>query len=545
MNFFRGKISRREFLAATGLSALALGCTRFFNLDELNEKITDKSKFPIVVIGAGTGGLTAAAYLTKYGFPVTVVESHYIPGGYATSFERGRFEFEVSLHQTCAKNSASEMVLEETGILDRIELADSPELCRLVAPNHDVTFKSADPEAYIETLAGLFPSERDGIERYVRAIQNVREGIRTIPDELGLMGMIRFPGKYPEIWKLRGKTLDEMLDEYTNNAELRYMLAAFWQYYGLPPSKLTALFHTIAMGGYIVAGGHYYKPRSQALSNATAKLIEERGGQVILNEDVTEIVFDGKRIKGVRTASGQMIPAAAVVSNVNAPTTFTELVPKERVPSSVQKKLTGYKPSLSTFLVWLGLKGDIRELCPAYETFVNEHTYSHEEGYEASLKCDMDKAPFAVNLYDHLYEGYSSPGTSNVGLLVMSGFEPWKRFYKAYMDGDKKEYNAHKEALAKTLIARVEKTVLPGVSSMIEEMTIATPLTNITFTGNPDGAVYGYAQTVDNSMETRNPNRTEIPGLYLAGAWGYPGGGYTGAQLGARAAVKDLLKDLG
>lgn len=55
--------------------------------------------FDVVVIGAGNGGLTAAASLAKAGFKTLILERHNVPGGCATSFCRGRFEFEVALHQ--------------------------------------------------------------------------------------------------------------------------------------------------------------------------------------------------------------------------------------------------------------------------------------------------------------------------------------------------------------------------------------------------------------------------------------------------------------
>ncbi|WP_051786718.1 MULTISPECIES: FAD-dependent oxidoreductase [Streptomyces] len=53
----------------------------------------------VVVIGAGNAGLTAAATLQRAGIRTLLVERHNVPGGCATSFRRGRYEFEVALHQ--------------------------------------------------------------------------------------------------------------------------------------------------------------------------------------------------------------------------------------------------------------------------------------------------------------------------------------------------------------------------------------------------------------------------------------------------------------
>ena len=62
------------------------------------EKHTTKA-YDVVVVGAGNGGLTAAIRVLQGGYSCLVLEKHNLPGGFATSFKRGRFEFEASLHE--------------------------------------------------------------------------------------------------------------------------------------------------------------------------------------------------------------------------------------------------------------------------------------------------------------------------------------------------------------------------------------------------------------------------------------------------------------
>lgn len=91
--------------------------------------------YDAVVIGAGNGGLAAALTLADAGKKVLLAERHNLPGGFATSFVRGRFEFEASLHELCdfgtPGNSGNLYALfEELGVLDKIEFVTVPEAYR-------------------------------------------------------------------------------------------------------------------------------------------------------------------------------------------------------------------------------------------------------------------------------------------------------------------------------------------------------------------------------------------------------------------------------
>ena len=151
----------------------------------------------------------------------------------------------------------------------------------------------------------------------------------------------------------------------------------------------------------------------------------------------------------------------------------------------------------------------------------------------------------SVTIYDNAFEGYSTPGTSTIQLLMLSGYEPWKQYEDDYFAGRKKAYLKQKERIAKVLIEQAEKQVIPGLTSMIEVMEIATPLTNVYYTKNPQGAIYGYEQSMDNAYMNRLENATPFRGLYLASAWSNPGGGFQPCLESGATAFKALLKDWG
>src|SRR5512145_2979147 len=127
--------------------------------------------YDVVVIGAGNGGLTAALTLAGKGAKVLLLERHNIPGGCASSFIRGRFEFEVALHQLSGLGTEKQpgplrSVLGKLGILDQVEFIEMENLYRMVIPGKlDMTLK-ADRGEIIRCLKDRFPQEAAAIGRF-------------------------------------------------------------------------------------------------------------------------------------------------------------------------------------------------------------------------------------------------------------------------------------------------------------------------------------------------------------------------------------------
>lgn len=542
-------LSRREFFAVSGLAvtsaAAVTGCVKSnAKLIETAAATKNKDKLPVVVVGAGLGSLTAAAYLAKSGFPVTVVEQNSVPGGYATSFGRssGRFNFEVSLHMVSLSGSSTEKILRELGLREKVQLVKLPELCRIVTPDYDIVLPQADPEGCIRAFSEHFPKEEQGIRGFIEGIVGVAKDVEKIKLPMSLADKLFFPFRYPSLTKTYNVTLEEIMSRHVREPKLKSLLSVFWDFYGLPPSKLSGFYYSVATGQYMRGGGYCYKPRSQALSDALGGLVEQCGGRMILGQEVEQILFTKSAISGARLKGGEILPARAVISGASGPATFQKLLPKDTLPPGYRSKVAGFNPSMSSFVVWLGLNRDIRDQIKNYEIFLVD-TYDHEAAYQAQMECDASRADVAVTIFDNAFDGYSTPGTTTVNIMFICGYEHWKSFEADYFAGRKEAYNREKARIVRTLIDRAERSVIPGLSGMIEVIDAATPLTNVRFTKNPHGAIYGYEQTMNNSFIRRIENRTPIDGLYLASSWGFPGGGFSGAHASGRTAFHNFLQD--
>ena len=534
-------ISRRSFLTFSAITAASFVLEKKA-IAAYSAKIHPKSDYPTVIIGAGLGGLCCGAFLARQGVPVTILEQGNRPGGYACTFDRagGKFTFDVPLHGTPVKNNTAARILEELDILKHLPLVQLPEIYVLKTPGIAISVPQQNPGEYIRTLSNHFPAEKEGIHDFVKEIV----GIAEEGDKLHQKGMgskLFFPIKYPKIYKVLKKTLADLLSEHVKDPALQNILASLWDFHGLPPSKVSGLYYAAAKGDCLKNGTYYIKRRSSNLSYALADTIEAAGGQILYDTMVERIQMKKGAVSGVITEGGEIIPARTVISNANVLDTFGRMLPRQAIPKKYMKDLKTYRPSLSTFIIWLGLNQDLsKDIKTSGIQFLSGE--GAEADYHTCIKGDVETIPFRMSFYDNIYGGYSTPGTSTLRVFCLSAYEPWRRFETDYRAGRKKDYYKEKKRWTDCIMNRVEEAI-PGLSSMLEVKEAATPLTNWRFTRNTEGAIYGFEQSVENAYIQRIDNRTPVKGLYLASAWSSPGGGFSGVLVGGQMAFRKIMED--
>jgi phytoene dehydrogenase-like protein len=520
--------NRRDMLR----SALALFSGATLDWSSLPRAVAADAKpdqFDAVIVGSGLGGLSCAVAFARQGFKALVLEQHDKPGGYATAFARpGGFLFDVSLHSTTVgeRHGIHNLIPGFSEIQD-VEFVPHPHLYRAIFPDHDIRVEQKDLPAYIQTLARHFPEEKPGIQALFDDMAGLAAEVIKFSKSGAKVDMSRFPTDFPHLFANYNKTWGQMMDSHIKDARLKAIVSTLWAYYGLPPSKLASIYYALPTISYLIEGGYYPRGRSQTISDAMVKFIEAHGGKVLLDTRVEQILTKDGAAYGVKTADKHEYNGRVVVSNANAWDTFHSMMAPDTSLKDYLARMDKFTSSLSSFIVFLGLKRDLVGKTGLKDTEVFYDTgYDPEAGYRAALDADMTNPGFCAMFYDNLYKGYSPAGKNTLTLVTLQGFDHWKKYEMDYWAGHKDAYYAEKERMANILIRQAEEVLLPGLSKAIEVKEIGTPLTNVRYTGNYRGAIYGWDQTLDNSNPRRLPHVTPIRNLYLSGAWTSPGGGY-------------------
>jgi len=496
--------------------------------------------FEVVVIGAGLGGLSAACRLARAGKRVLVLESHNVPGGYASSFLRGRFEFEVSLHELSGLGDQKNRgpiwaLLEEYGVTPKVEFIPIPDFYRSVFPDLDIVVP-VGREPFEEALSERFPHEAEGIRRFSDTMfRYAEQALRA--NRMGAKAVMQAPEEFPVLLQHMNHSLADVLNAEVSDPRARAVLGQIWGYFCQPPSRMAFTIYALGVASYLRFGPAHIRGKSQALSQALMEAVEEAGAEVWLNNGAKRVLADKGAVRGVVAEDGTEVACPVVVSNANPAYACLQLLGRDQVPSWYLRRLGAWSGGASTVNVYLGLDAECAELgFTTHENFVNlgydldAQFYKMLEGF----KHDPDGA--AVTAYNVVDPGFSPPGTSAVVITLIAYADPWLKLTPP-------EYERTKQEVAEKMVALAER-ISPDLRRHIEEMEVATPLTNMRFTRNLGGSIIGFDQTFQGSGLVRMPARGPLEGLYFTGAWVNIGGGYEPSLYSGYLTAGEVLEDL-
>ena len=511
----------------------------------------------VVVVGAGHNALVAACYLARGGLDVEVVERRAVVGGAVSTVER------FPGYRMDAGSSAHIMV-RHTGIIEELDLgAVGLEYQDLdpwgFAPFGDeaITFHvsldetcdsiaavcgDADAQAYARFAADW----GDRNARVFAAFQEPPTGARLGRHLLGIGRATGLTGL--ELSRQFLTSGDQLLDEHFTDERLKTALAWLGAQSG-PPTHEVATADLVGWNMLLhrLPPGHP-KGGSGMLSVALARRLESAGGVVRLGDAVQRILVRDGAVRGVATASGERIPARAVVAGCHvlealdlvhgAGPAWTEVADRARrrirVGNGIGMVVRLACDDLPRYPGSLG--GLIREEWRALQLVAPSRQFLRKAYGEFAAGLPPERPAALAMTFSAFDDTIAPPGKHNV--TVWGQWHPYE-----LANGERWDEIREREG---TKLVKAVDAAAPGFASSVERMYVQTPLDLERELGLRRGQVMHIEMGLDQMFAWRpTPElatyRTPIAGLYLTGASTHPGGGVVGAS--GRSAARTLLAD--
>jgi phytoene dehydrogenase-like protein len=509
--------------------------------------------YDVIVIGAGLGGLTAAAKLARAGRKTLLVERNYGIGGAASTYKSGDLVVEASLHETSDPKDPTDPkhhVLAGLGVLDDVEWVPTSAVYEVRGGPLGEPFVL--PEGFAnaqDSLVERFPTARAGIASILGEMESIATSLGTLskgrdafrnPRE-GLSARTKL-GPMIRGWRL--SVAERFARAFGENEAVKCALAANLAYWHDDPETLWWVLFAVAQGGYIGSGGCYVRGGSKRLSHALFRAFKAAGGEILLWRNATKILIDQhERPLGIiheRREGGDPVEARApiVVSNA-APAIVAEMLPSPARDRFVAP-YANQRLSISLFSATFGLSVRPAEVgFTSYSTMLLPKWMKRLSDYSRCASFlggmpDGDAPPLTIVDYSAIDSGLGGPPFA-VSVVGIDRLLNWSGLSTA-------DYNARRDQWREALVAIIDRE-FPGFASKVTTCVFNTASSMSTYLNAPEGAIYGFAPLPPSGPIWKGPERspkTAIPDLYLASS--YAGsGGFTGAILAGATAADSIV----
>lgn len=499
-----------------------------------------EQKYNVIVIGAGNAGLAFASTATKNGLKTLVIERNILPGGCATSFVRGRFEYESALHELAnvgtEENPGAVRQLFKSYGAD-VNWVNEENAFRVIADGedgYDVTMP-AGVEAFADKMEQIVEGSRESVIALFDLAKKADAAVAYMsqgkPDPMVMMR------DHVDFMRMASHSVDECLEALGMPKKAQNIVKTYWTYLGASTDKIDLAHYLMMVSRYISGSPAMPLMKSHELSLALDKVITDNGGEIWYNTEVKEIIFENGKAVGVKIDNAE-IYADYIIANCFPETAYSKMMPKENVADKAVKLINARKKGELFFTVYLGLNRSAEELgIKDYSVFL----YGSPDSLEQYKSMDnIDESFVIANCLNTVIPNSSPKGTCTLFLTTMLTEEAWE-------DVNEENYKTVKNRIAKRMIELYEEKLSVSVKPYIEEIVIATPSTFARYLNTPHGTPYGYEVQPWDTMIARimnSGNEQFDENLYFIGAHGDRADGYSSAYSNGNSTAGRILREV-
>ena len=482
----------------------------------------------IVVIGSGFGGLAASLRLKAKGYEVTLVEKHPDLGGRARVFKRGNFIYDGGPTVITAPYLFEELFsLFNKDITDYVDIVPLDLWYRFVFSDGDTFDYTGNNELMEKEIKKFSENDFQGYIKLVNFTEKIfNKGFTDLSDKPfnNFTFMIK---QIPSLISLKSyKSVYKLVSDYISNEKLRRVFSMHPLLVGGNPFTTTSIY-TLILFLEKKWGIHYSMGGTGNVVTALEKLMNEERIRILKSAEVTEIVSDKNKVRGVKINNSKIIDCDYIVCNSDPPHVYKNLIKSKNDYNFLFKqKMNRMDYSMGLFVYYFGSQKQYKG--------VAHHTIFFGNSYEKHLNKIFEKKILSDDISYYLHRpSATDPNMAPTGQDAFYVLVPvpnnlsninWAK------QGDK---------FKNLILERMDKSILPGIKENVINDFYLTPDYFEKDLATLHGSGFSIQPKFSQSAYFRFHNQSEVyKNLYFVGAGTHPGAGMPGVLSSAKVLDK-------
>lgn len=471
--------------------------------------LTD-SKYDIVIIGSGLGGLCSAFILAKEGYKVCVLEKNRQLGGSLQIFSRDKVIFDTGIHYIGGLKEGQNLnrYFKYFNLMDKLKVTQMDEdAFDVITFKGDSTgYKHAQGyDNFIRVLSEQFPGEKANIERYCAKIKEICSFFPLYNLEEGAKDL--FTATFLET------DTKAYIASITSNVKLQNVLAGSNPLYAGEANKTPLYVHALVINTYIESAWKCMDGGAQ-IAKYLAESIKSMGGEIYNYCEATKFNFSGDKIKSVELSDGRSVEGRTFISNCDLSKTM-DMVAPGHIRQAYRNRIHKLENTMSSFILYIVLK---KSTVPYFNH--NKYHYEIDDVWDTANYTENDW-PKGYALFPQ-YSSKNPAYTDSLIAVAYMRYEDMKEWSNVVNIIPNKEnargenYEAFKERKSQQLLQCIFEQ-MPELKENIHSYYSSSPLTYRDYIGSRDGTLYGISKDYRDPLKTFISPKTKVPNLLLTG----------------------------
>jgi len=482
----------------------------------------------VIVIGSGFGGLAAALRLRAKGLDITLVEKQPDLGGRARVFKKGSFIYDGGPTVITAPYLFEELFsLFNKKISKYVEIVPLDLWYRFVFSDGQTFDYSGDEKSMEQEVKKFSDKDFEGYNNLVNFTERIfNKGFTDLSDKPfnNLTFMLK---QVPSLLSLKSyKSVYKLVSNYITNEKLRRVFSMHPLLVGGNPFTTTSIY-TLILFLEKKWGIHYSMGGTGSVVKALEKLMEEENIKIIKSAEVTEIISNKNKVKGVKINNSEIIECDYIVCNSDPPNVYQNLIrSKNDYNFLFKQKMKRMDYSMGLFVYYFGSKKQYKN--------VAHHTIYFGNSYEKHLDKIFEKKILSEDISYYLHR----PSATDPN-MAPKGQDAFYVLVPVPNNLSKINWSNEGEKFKNLILEKMDRSVLPGIKENVVSDFYLTPDYFEKDLATLHGSGFSIQPKFSQSAYFRFHNQSEVfENLYFVGAGTHPGAGMPGVLSSAKVLDK-------